>query len=316
MAEEERANGFMEEAHKKIESSKTFFGSMFGGRSKIEDAAELYLRAANSYKMAKKWSAAGKAFTEVAKLQLEQLQSKHEAAQQYVEASKCYRKGDFQEAVECLERAIEIFTDMGRFSIAAKHHVSIAEIYESTGLLDVDQAIIHYTQAADYFKGEESSSAANKCLLKVAMYAAQQEDYKKAINIYEEVAAVSIESDLLKYSAREYFFKATLARMCDCMETDPDSPDSIQGVTERYCQMFPAFEDSREMKLLQKIVEAHMEDSVDSFTAAVSDYDAISRLDQWYTTLLLRIKNKITGGSGGGGEADGSGDVNFDDDLR
>ena len=32
-----------------------------------------------------------------------------------------------------------------------------------------------------------SSSAANKCLLKVAMYAAQQEDYLRAITIYEEV---------------------------------------------------------------------------------------------------------------------------------
>jgi len=31
------------------------------------------------------------------------------------------------------------------------------------------------------------NSAANKCLLKVAQFAAQEEDYEKAINIYEEV---------------------------------------------------------------------------------------------------------------------------------
>lgn len=316
MAEEERANAFMAEASKKIEASKTFFGSMFGGaRSKIEEAAELYSRAGNSYKMAKKWSAAGNAFTEVAKLQLDQLQSKHEAATQYINAANCYRKGDFKEAVECLESAIEIYTDTGRFSIAAKHHISIAEIYESMGLLDIEQAIVHYTQAADYFKGEESTSSANKCLLKVAFYAAQQEDYKKAIEIYEEVAAVSLESSLLKYSAREYFFRATLCRMCDCMDTDPSSPDSIQGVIDRYVQMFPALEDSRELKLLQQIVEAHIEDSVDNFTKAVSDYDAISRLDQWYTTILLRIKNTIHGADGG--EQGGGGNENFDSmDLR
>lgn len=45
----------------------------------------------------------------------------------------------------------------------------------------------HYEQAADYFRGEESVSSANKCMLKVAQYAAQLEDYEKAIQIYEQV---------------------------------------------------------------------------------------------------------------------------------
>lgn len=49
------------------------------------------------------------------------------------------------------------------------------------------RSVQHYEQAADYFKGEESTSAANKCMLKVAQYAAQLEDYEKAIQIYEQV---------------------------------------------------------------------------------------------------------------------------------
>lgn len=51
------------------------------------------------------------------------------------------------------------------------------------------KAVQHYEQAADYFKGEESVSSANKCMLKVAQYAAQLEDYEKAINIYEQVGS-------------------------------------------------------------------------------------------------------------------------------
>lgn len=54
--------------------------------------------------------------------------------------------------MSCLLKAIEIYTDMGRFSIAAKHHQTIAEIYESE-LADLDRAVQHYEQAADYFKG-------------------------------------------------------------------------------------------------------------------------------------------------------------------
>lgn len=38
---------------------------------------------------------------------------------------------DPNEAVNCLLKAIDIYTDMGRFSMAAKHHQSIAEMFEN-----------------------------------------------------------------------------------------------------------------------------------------------------------------------------------------
>ena len=37
----------------------------------------------------------------------------------------------FSEAVNSLLKAIEIYTDMGKFTMAAKHHQAIAEIYET-----------------------------------------------------------------------------------------------------------------------------------------------------------------------------------------
>jgi hypothetical protein len=40
-------------------------------------------------------------------------------------------------------------------------------------------AMQHYQLAADYFRGEESNSAANKCLVKVAQYAAQLDNFEK-----------------------------------------------------------------------------------------------------------------------------------------
>jgi hypothetical protein len=38
---------------------------------------------------------------------------------------------DPNEAVTCLMKAIDIYTDMGRFNMAAKHHQSIAEMFEN-----------------------------------------------------------------------------------------------------------------------------------------------------------------------------------------
>ncbi|KAI8482637.1 PREDICTED: alpha-soluble NSF attachment protein-like [Branchiostoma belcheri] len=286
-AKEEEAQQLMIQAEKKVKSSQGFFGSLFGGGStKLEDAADMYVRAANMFKVAKKWSAAGNAFCEAAKLQI-QLNSKHEAATCFVDAGNCYKKTDPQEAVNCISRAVEIFTDMGRFTIAAKNHISIAEIYE-TEIVDIDKAISNYEQAADYYKGEESSSSANKCLLKVAQYAAQLEQYPKAIEIYEQVAVTAMDNSLLKYSAKEYFFKAALCHLCvDLL--------NAQQAVQKYEEMFAAFSDTRECKLLKTLMTALEEQNADMYTDAVKDYDSITRLDQWLTTMLLRIKRTISG---------------------
>lgn len=48
-------------------------------------------------------------------------------------------------------KACDIYTEMGRFNIAAKHQQTIAEIYESD-LSDLERAMQHYEQAADFFK--------------------------------------------------------------------------------------------------------------------------------------------------------------------
>lgn len=283
---EAEAMALLAEAERKVKNSQSFFSGLFGGSSKIEEACEIYARAANMFKMAKNWSAAGNAFCQAAQLHL-QLQSKHDAATCFVDAGNAFKKADPQEAINCLMRAIEIYTDMGRFTIAAKHHISIAEIYE-TELVDIEKAIAHYEQSADYYKGEESNSSANKCLLKVAGYAAQLEQYQKAIDIYEQVGTSAMDSPLLKYSAKDYFFKAALCHFCIDML-------NAKLAIQKYEELFPAFSDSREYKLMKKLLEAHEEQNVDSYTEAVKEYDSISRLDQWLTTMLLRIKKTIQG---------------------
>ncbi|XP_074024796.1 beta-soluble NSF attachment protein isoform X3 [Numenius arquata] len=244
---EREAVQLMAEAEKRVKGSHSFLRGLFGGNTRVEEACEMYTRAANMFKIAKNWS----------------------------------------EAINCLNAAIDIYTDMGRFTIAAKHHITIAEIYEAE-LVDIEKAIAHYEQAADYYKGEESNSSANKCLLKVAAYAAQLEQYQKAIEIYEQVGTNTMDNPLLKYSAKEYFFKAAL---CHFIVDELNAKLAL----EKYEEMFPAFTDSRECKLLKKLLEAHEEQNCEAYTEAVKEFDSISRLDQWLTTMLLRIKKSIQG---------------------
>ena len=55
------------------------------------------------------------------------------------------------------------------------------------------------SQAADFFKGEESNSSANKCMLKVAQYAAQLENYDRAIKIYEDVSIAHCHAQYISF---------------------------------------------------------------------------------------------------------------------
>lgn len=50
--------------------------------------------------------------------------------------------------------------------------------------------------------------------------------------------------------------------------------------------------------LQQKLLEAHEEQNSEAFTEAVKEFDSVSRLDQWLTTMLLRIKKTIQGDAG------------------
>ena len=62
--------------------------------------------------------------------------------------------------------------------------------------------MVHCEQAAEMYQGEEQTSTANTCKLKVAQFAAKMELYVKAIELFEAVALASLDNNLLKYSVK------------------------------------------------------------------------------------------------------------------
>ena len=71
---------------------------------------------------------------------------------------------------------------MGRFSIAAKHVLSLAELFETSNV-DLEKAICYYQQAADHYEGEDQTSGQSKCLIKVATLSAQLGRYEQVIAV-------------------------------------------------------------------------------------------------------------------------------------
>lgn len=71
-----------------------YFCCLSSGSAKTEDAVECYQRAANLFKIAKKWPQAGNAFCEAANLH-SKAGSRHDAATNFVDAANCYKKVSF-----------------------------------------------------------------------------------------------------------------------------------------------------------------------------------------------------------------------------
>lgn len=145
--------------------------------------------------------------------------------------------------MKCLERAVSLYTDMGRLGMAARQLREIAETLEKEG--SSEESLMFYEQAADLFYTDHSTAESNKCLLKVAQFSAEAGKYTRAIDIYENVARASVDNNLLRFSAKGYLLLACLCAMCYM------DYNSIVEKLEKYKDIDYNFDGSREAKLIE-----------------------------------------------------------------
>ena len=128
---------------------------------------------------------------------------------------------------------------------------------------------------------------ANKLWLKVADIAAIEGDYYKAIEQYEKVASASVGNNLMRYSVKDYFLKAGI-----CHLATADAVGSRRAI-DKYVEMDPTFQGQRECALLNDLLDSVEKGDQESFTDKLFQYDQVSKLDRWKTTMLVRVKNAI-----------------------
>ncbi|KXZ41260.1 SNAPA1 protein [Gonium pectorale] len=293
-----KADDYRKQAEKKL---KSLLGGFFG--NKHEEAAELLEKAANNYKLAKKWSECAEMYEKLAGCYIK-MDSKHEAAGAYVEAGKALGKNDPARSQLMLREAVKLYTDMGRLNMAARQLRDIGEQLEKAG--EKEEAIQYYAEAAELFEMENSNSDATKCKLKIAEFSAELGRYSKAVELFEDAAKRAVENNLLKYSARGYLLQAGICCLCYMR------PDDIDKRLDKYRGIDLQFDGSREATLLQGLVEARRELDESKFATMLAEYDAITRLDPWKVKILREAKRIIEekqltegeGGAAGGGDDD------------
>jgi alpha-soluble NSF attachment protein len=147
---------------------------------------------------------------------------------------------------------------------------------------------------------------ANKLWLKTAdLTALEGKDYYKAIELYEKVAKTSIQNNLMRWSVKEYLLKAGICQLCTGDQV------GVNAALDRYRDLDPSFVQQREHQLLVDLTQAVQDGDQEMFADKVMyllmcastkyiansiqlfQYDQLSKLDKWKTTLLLRIKGTI-----------------------
>ncbi|RYP93720.1 hypothetical protein DL770_000092 [Monosporascus sp. CRB-9-2] len=276
----------LQKADKTLASAGSGF-SFFGGRDeKYQNAADLYIEAANAFRMQKMNREAGQAFEKAATVQTDNLKEPDDAANTLVDAFKVYRKENPDDAVRCLEVAVNQYCKKGNFRRAAQHKENMGEVFENE-IGDLQRALESYEAAAGWFEGDNAGALANKLWLKVADLAATEGDYYKATEQYEKVAASSVSNNLMRYSVKDYFLKAGICHLAtgDLVATN--------RALEKYRDMDPTFPSTREHQLLVDLAGSVEAGDQEAFTNHLFQFDQMSKLDKWKTTILLRIKESI-----------------------
>uniref|UniRef100_A0A7S1FJB5 Alpha-soluble NSF attachment protein n=1 Tax=Noctiluca scintillans TaxID=2966 RepID=A0A7S1FJB5_NOCSC len=263
------------------------FLSFLSGGPKYDEAAELYVQAANQFKISKEWKEAANCYEQSA-FCAQQSGSTTEQADCYNEAGNVLKKVSTQAAIEQYEKAIAIYSSNGRFSQSGKLLLAIAELTESERVARVAEVRSFYQRASEMFDLDDySKSNYTKCILKVAEYAAKDGELEQAIQIFETEGEKALSSNLLQYGAKEHFLRAGILHLV------MGDTVTINLALEKYKNIDPRFGGSRECELLEALSQAYEEREIDMFVEKLSEYDNMTKLDAWKTEFLVKVKDAM-----------------------
>jgi len=140
---------------------------------------------------------------------------------------------------------------------------------------------------------ENQKSQGNQCTAKVAELlsaAMEPPDFIKAANLYDSLGKTCLESNLLKFNAKGYFLQSLL-----CLLASGDSIGASQALN-RYDAVDYTFGESREGKFASTLTSCVENLDPEGFATACMEYDRITKLDPWKTSILVKIKRTIGGG--------------------
>jgi len=216
-----------------------------------------------------------------------------EAVTFYTQAAEAYADVSINDAITTYKFVIESHMENNRFQRAAKCLKTLGGLYEKErNFIGAAEA---YEKAADCFQAEDSNAKAHEMLLKVAQFAADQLEYKKAAEIYERVATECMRSmnKLSQVQVPGYLFNATLVQFVAGATSPGGDLSTVRQAADRYVTLCPTYDRSRQQIFLNDLMKAFEDDDVKKFTAVVVKFDRVAPLNDWVSKMLLEVKRVL-----------------------
>ncbi|MES1909635.1 MAG: hypothetical protein MHM6MM_002340 [Cercozoa sp. M6MM] len=260
-----------------------------GKSAKIEDAAELFKQSAVQYKLARQFAKCAEMHARAADCRA-QIDDHFDAAKHWEEGGKFAAKdGDYAAAERMFSKAIETHKLRNRLQSAAKLEMALGELLRDND--HPEAAIAAFQRCADLAEMEDKTVQQHKAMLAIAHLSAQVGDYSTAVQQFDAVARASLDNRLAAHSCTEYFFKAMCCRLCQD-ETCSDI-DSLTESLERYADMYPPFENTREHRLLSQLLSVYVKQDLDAWATACYEFEQIVPLRDFEGVLLLKAKKQL-----------------------
>lgn len=293
----ERANAALARGHAALRPSplKNLFWAIFGyqrqGEGNYDAAAEHFKAAAGGYQMVKDWAAATQCLRLYAEA-LIQVGQPGLAAGELVEAAHCCtRAGD--DAAPLRRLAADTYLAANRFDRAAKCVLELATAAKEEN--DAAAAAELFAEAADLFEKTAAggdSADCRHCRIMLAELAASDAE---AAEMFERLGRDECVGRRrhggASYLAKKFFLQSLICHLA--------LGDAVQARQKQvqFADLDFSFPGSRENDFATQLIAAMDEEgSTEAFAEACADYDRVTPLDTWKTTVLLRAKRHIVDG--------------------
>ncbi|OII76061.1 hypothetical protein cand_008070 [Cryptosporidium andersoni] len=302
----------------KVCKGSSGFWSFISGGPDYDEAIQLYVQAANQFKILKMWSKGVECFNKAGDLSIKQGDT-GSAANYYMECGNITKKENIRNSIEHYTKAIDLYNKSGRFSQSGKLYKVIAEAFEMDFMYK--ESLEYYKKAAEMYDMDEySKSAYSACILKYAdlvslsydnSYSGSMREVSgngdsmkyiyEAITIYESEAKKALQNSLIKYNSKEYLFKAFLIvlSMNDLVDAEIKW-DKYCGVDSSFCgtpqgQFLEAM-----LKLIKRKQNTSISEDEDTnekivndFSKILEEYNNIYPVDDWKVHFLTIIKKNL-----------------------
>jgi tetratricopeptide (TPR) repeat protein len=246
-----------------------------------EKSAYEWQTEATTLMQAGNYKKAGDAYTNAGEVNL-QNQDLLSAGRMFKCASTMYYKtsvvtGDISPAVKAEERAVEIFAKIPCLNSAAVSEKRISVLLVQT---DLQGAMEHYLNAANYYEADGMDAHASECIKEAALIAALLKHYEKAAKSIEDLAAKCAGHRLRRFTVADHLFDAGI-----CILASGNQQDLLDAI-KRFDALLPQWSESRDGKLIATLATANKSE----YGKIIDEHYKVYNPSKWRLQMFDRLK--------------------------